>query len=385
MTRVAAVFLVIVLQACGAGETGAVADAADPGRLVIVGGALQADNAEVYSAVVAGRDGDGPLCVIPTASSDPAEAIEGTVARLTEYGGSDSAKGVLLSTDEPERALDSAVATELRGCSGFYFTGGSQSRILDVFLPQGDTTQAYRALWQRWKEGAVVAGSSAGAAMMSRVMISGGSSDEAVSEGLADGPEADGVRMRSGMGFFEPILDQHFLARGRIGRLVVAVTRGDAPPVGFGIDENTAMVVDGDSAVVVGTSGVVLVDGRAARSATSNGGSEVVVHLAGAGDVVDLRSFEVRRRTAKTALPMEVGSLEPPEDPFARWAFLHLLHDLASTSATEASFELPGATLRIVEAEDFSASVSGSSGGPEDTPRGLSAGPFLVELRAGGS
>lgn len=381
------VFLVFaVLMGCEQGETPSdIEEAAEPGRLVIVGGALQPDNAAVYSAVVGGRSGDGPICVIPTASSDPVEAIDGAVETLTEYGGSGSAKGILISTDNPGRARDPAVASELAGCSGFYFTGGSQSRILDVFLPEGDTTEAYRALWKRWREGAVVAGSSAGAAMMSRVMISGGSSDEAVIQGVADAPDADGLRLRPGMGFFEPILDQHFLARGRIGRLIVAVGHAEAPPIGLGIDENTALVVEGDSAVVVGASGVVVVDGRAARVAESTSGLDVTVRLAGAGDVIDLRSFDIRRGSDKTALPVEEATLELPEDPFARWAFLHLIHDLASSSAAEASFDLPGVTLRFIKAPDFSAAVSGMSGGVEGTPLGLSAGPLRVELRGPGS
>ena len=380
-----AFLLAAVLQGCGPSETQSHAEAAAAaGRLVIVGGALQRDNAAVYSAVVAGRAGDGPLCVIPTASSDPVEAIDGTVERLTEYGGSGSAKGVLLSTEHPERARDPAVASELVGCSGFYFTGGSQSRILDVFLPEGDTTEAYRALWQRWREGAVVAGSSAGAAMMSRVMISGGGSDDAVINGVADA-DVDGVRLRPGMGFFEPILDQHFLARGRIGRLIVAVIHAEAPPIGLGIDENTALVVEGDSAVVVGASGVVVVDGRVARVLESNRASDLTLRLAGAGDVIDLRTFEVRRGGEKTALPVEEAGMELPEEPFARWAFLHLIHDLASSSAVEASFDLSGATLRFIEAPDFSAAVSEMSGGVEETPFGLSAGPFRVELLGPGS
>jgi len=381
-----ALLALAILQGCSPGEVqdhdeGAVV----PGRLVIVGGALQSDNAAVYSAVLEARHGSGPLCVIPTASSDPSEAIEGAVATLTQYGGIGSAKGVLLSTDEPERARDPAVASELTECSGFYFTGGSQSRILDVFLPEGDTTEAYRALWQRWREGAVVAGSSAGAAMMSRVMISGGSSEEAVNLGVADAQDADGVRLRPGMGFFEPILDQHFLARGRIGRLIVAVIDEAAPQIGLGIDENTALVVDGESAVVVGASGVVLVDGRASQTLGPNRASGLTVSLIGAGDTVDLNSLEIRRAGGKTVLPVDETTLELPEDPFARWAFLHLMRDLAASPATEASFDLAGVTLRIVEAVDFSVAGSGTSGGVEGAPPGLSAGPFLVDLLPAGS
>ncbi|MEJ2204672.1 MAG: Type 1 glutamine amidotransferase-like domain-containing protein [Gemmatimonadota bacterium] len=112
-----------------------------------------------------------------------------------------------------------------------------------MFLPGGDTTAAYQTLWRRWQEGAVVAGSSAGAAMMSRIMIAGGSSAEAVTHGVAPDGEGEGVVIRSGMGFLpHAIVDQHFLARGRIGRLLVAVLATDSLPLGLGIDENTALV-----------------------------------------------------------------------------------------------------------------------------------------------
>jgi cyanophycinase len=373
--------LLAVIQACGPAETEVPDEnVARSGRLVIVGGALQADNVDVYSAVLRARAGDGPLCVVPTASSDPVEAMSGAVQTLTEYGGRGSAKGILLSVDDPEGARDPAIASELAGCSGFYFTGGSQSRILDVFLPEGDTTEAYRALWRRWREGAVVAGSSAGAAMMSRVMISGGGSDEAVAHGVASGPGADGVQIRPGMGFFEPMLDQHFLARGRIGRLIVAVIHQGAPPIGMGIDENTALVVEGDSATVVGASGVVVVDGRSAQATESNRALGLTVRLAGAGDVIDLSTFEVRRGSSKTALPLGAVAFQAPADPFARWAFLHVVQDLASSPASEVTFDLSGVTLRIVEAGDFSAAVSGMSGGVQESPLGLSAGPFHVDL-----
>jgi cyanophycinase len=355
--------------------------AGGPGRLVIIGGALQGDNATVYESIVDARAGDGPLCVVPTANADPRESMDETVETLAGYGGVGSAKGILISTEDPSQARDPAVVAELATCSGFYFTGGSQSRILDVFLPDGDTTQAYRTVWQRWQEGAVVSGSSAGAAMMSRVMISGGGSDEAVAHGVAADRDSDGVQIREGMGFFEPgVLDQHFLARGRVGRLLVSVLQEGSPQIGLGIDENTALVVDGDSAVVVGVSGVVVVDSRSAQRTEPHRASGLRVNLAGAGDVIDLRTFEVRRQSTKSPVPITETSLELPEDPFARWAFLHLVMDLAASSTREATFVVPGATLRIVEDAGFSASMAGSTGGVEGTPSGFSAGPFRVDL-----
>ena len=364
----------------GVGRDG---EARTTGRLVIAGGGLQADNSAVYQSIVDARAGDGPLCVVPTASSEPAASMERAVATLTGYGGVDSVKGLLISTEDPSQARDSSMVAKVRTCSGFFFTGGSQSRIVDVFLPDGDTTEAYRALWQRWQEGAVVSGSSAGAAMMSSVMIAGGSSADAVTHGvrLLDG---DGVRIQEGMGFFESaMLDQHFLARGRIGRLLVSVLEDDSPLVGLGIDENTALVVDGDSAWVVGASGVVVVDGRSVQRTGPSRGLGLRMSLVGSGDLLDLRTLSVQRERTKNPLPVTEASIELPEDPFARWAFLHLMVALASSSTGEVTFALSGASLRVAEDEGFSASMTGLTGGAEGTPAGLSAGPFKVDLLEG--
>ena len=358
-------------------------EARTTGRLVIAGGGLQADNSAVYQSIVDARAGDGPLCVVPTASSDPEASMERAVATLTGYGGVGSVKGILISTENPSQAQDPSVVAEVRTCSGFFFTGGSQSRIVDVFLPGGDTTEAYRALWQQWQEGAVVSGSSAGAAMMSRVMIAGGSSADAVTHGVRL-PDGDGVHIREGMGFFElGMLDQHFLARGRIGRILVSTLQENSPQIGLGIDENTALVVDGDSAWVVGASGVVVVDGRSVQRTGPSRGLGLRMSLVGAGDLLDLRTLSVQRERTKNPMPVTETSIELPEDPFARWAFLHLMVDLASSSIQEATFTLSEANLRVLEDEGFSASMAGPTGGIEGTPAGFSAGPFKVDLLQG--
>lgn len=351
------------------------------GRLVIIGGGLKADNSAVFQSIVDARAGDGPLCVVPTASDEPTASMERAVATLTGYGGVGSVKGLLISTEDPSRAQEPSVVAQMKTCSGFFFTGGSQSRIVDVFLPGGDTTEAYRALWQSWQEGAVVSGTSAGAAMMSRVMIAGGSPADAVTYGVVAEQDADGVHIRAGMGFLESgMVDQHFLARGRIGRLLVSALQEDSPRIGLGIDENTALVVDGDFALVVGASGVVVVDGRSVLRTGPHRGSGLRLSLAGAGDLINLKTLAVQIGRAKNPVPVTQASIELPEDPFARWAFLHLMVDLAASSTREATFALSGATLRVVEDEGFSASMTAATGGVEGTPAGFSAGPFKVDL-----
>jgi cyanophycinase len=384
-------WLVLTLLAgCGGGGSGdaGAAGGASPrtGRLVIVGGALEADNAEVYQSIVEARDGDGPICVVPTASGVPESSMSAAVKTFQGYVGDSAAVGVFLAEQNAELARDPGMAAQLAACSGFFFTGGDQARVVDTFLPGGDTTQAFRALRRRFEEGAVVSGSSAGAAMMSGVMIASGSSAGAVEHGIVYGPGADvvdgGERIRRGLGFFErAILDQHFLSRGRFARLVVATLATDSLPIGLGIDENTALVVDGDRARVVGASGVVVVDARGASDVDGHFGSGVRVTLAGTGDVVDLNTFQVTRGTGKTPVDASGSTLEAPADPFARWAFLHLLSGLAHSAVTEASFAVPGGVLTVREGDGFSAAAS-TGEGVQGEVRGFSAGPFVLDLRA---
>ena len=367
--------------ALGVGAWGCSIDVSSPGRLVIIGGALSAGNDAVYNAVVEGRDGEGPICVVPTASSDAEEAMHGAVQRITQYGGPESASGILISTETPERAWEPAVAAQISTCSGFYFTGGSQSRVIDVFLPSGDTTLAYTAVMKRWREGAVVAGSSAGAAMMSQTMISGGTSREAITNGIAKEPDADGVQLRGGMGFFtSALIDQHFLARGRIGRLLVSVINQESPMIGFGIDENTALIVDGDSASVLGASGVVVVDGRHIDLVGSHMATGLVVNLMGAGDVIDLESLQIKRRNTSTALVSDDRILQERTDLFSRWAFLRLLVEMSTSQKTEVTLDTEGAKLTLRTDEGFTAMMTTLTGGPEGTPAGFSAGPLIVDL-----
>ena len=127
----------------------AVPPAAPPGRRVMVGGGLRADTEAVSRAILAGRQGAGPLCIIPTAGATPETAMDGPVRNFDGYGGAGTARGVLISWAKLETARDPAVVAQLKGCSGFYFIGGVQSRVTAAFRPQGASTPAYDMLMQR--------------------------------------------------------------------------------------------------------------------------------------------------------------------------------------------------------------------------------------------
>jgi cyanophycinase len=385
----------------------------DPGRLVIVGGSLDGDNAEVYRAVLDGREGSGPFCVLPTASGVPESSMERAVDRFQEYAGSDARViGIRITTDDPEAANDPEVVDTIAGCSGFWFVGGAQHRILQVFRPATGDTPAYEALMARWADGAVVAGSSAGAAMMSSRSIGGGSPQEALASGVArdtDGdfePEGEGVWVLPGMDFVPwAIVGQHHLARGRWGRLLVAVLE-EEDRLGVGIDENTALLVEDGEARVIGASGVLLIDvGEAEPGTEPRTARGVRLVLMGPGDRLDVQTGEVRRQTAGKGTP--AAPVPTPADrvldddapyvavptldeiraaPFDRWALLHLMHYFAAGSTTRITLD-GGARSLVLEAGEGFVGVADAEGGQVDeagTPTGLSAGPLRLEVVATG-
>lgn len=362
------------------------------GDLVIIGGGLRADNTAVYQAILDGRLGDGPLCVIPTASAEPESSMESAVSRFDGLGGPETALGVLLTVDNPEDAFSSEVADQIRSCSGFFFTGGVQTRIVQVFRPEEGDSPAFHALRERHRAGAVVSGSSAGAAIMTDPMTGGGSSAGALREGIRWTEEdGEGVILEKGLGFLDrAFVDQHFLARGRWGRLLVAVLGVDGRDFGLGVDENTALVVRGDLAWVVGESGVVFLDTRGAvREEGGHGGTGLLLYLLGPGDGVDLGTGSVHREATKSRLD---GAEEPfkggETDLFERWNLLHLFSEAAAAPDTLFTFRQDGHVLEFRKATEFEARAWEGSG-VEGSPRGLFVGPMVVgvwrEEAGGGS
>ena len=353
------------------------------GPLVIVGGALQSTNTAVYQAILDRRQGPGPLCVIPTASGTPRPSMESYVSTFDEMGGAGTAKGILLTVDNPGDADLSAVRAELESCSGYFFTGGSQSRVTEVFRPGGGTTQALEGIWSRFREGAVISGSSAGAAIMTDPMIAGGGSEEALRAGVRQDPEGEGVLLETGLGFLPVgLVDQHFLARGRWGRLLVALMGSDSIQMGFGIDENTALVVDGDSAQVVGESGVVFMDARGASPEDQGtGGDGVRLFLLGAGDRMLFEQGAVLQDPSKEVISGTGPAFSDSElDLFGDRVLLNVLFQFAISPDPRLTFQQDGHTVEFRKAPDFRA-VAWNEPGIAETPRGLSLGPIALSVR----
>jgi cyanophycinase len=252
------------------------------GSLVIVGGGTIGDSINARFVRLAGGEGKARIVVLPMASAD-GERGGVARARIFERLG---ARAVSLNLTRATAESDS-VARLLAEATGIWFPGGDQSRLTSVLLG----TRALDSVRARFRAGAVVGGTSAGAAVMSDPMITGEERRPGGARVPADTStppafvtiDRDNIVVAPGFGLLEGVvIDQHFLRRRRHNRLLSRAV--EAPEViGVGIDESTALIVDPDGRwEVIGASQVVVYDARKAqvpRGAGIPGASGVVVHI----------------------------------------------------------------------------------------------------------
>ncbi|MCA8881411.1 MAG: cyanophycinase [Rhodobacteraceae bacterium] len=271
-------------------------------RLAVVGGRLEDDNAGVYAEMH--RLSGGRILIFPTASSVPEEVGEETLEVFRGHG-FEAEVAPLYGPGAAQLAADPALLAQIGKIGHFFFTGGDQRNILAALQPGGTDSPALAAIRAAHDAGGLIAGSSAGAAMMSQPMLQGGTSLEALVHGVTEDPAQPGLLMGSGLGFFPfGMVDQHFIKRGRLGRLVVAMTWA-GEPFGYGIDENTALIVEGAAGKVVGEYGAMMID--LAEMQTDRNlriFQDFRVSYLDDGDMIDLRTrtvfpAEAKRRALK--------------------------------------------------------------------------------------
>ena len=255
------------------------------GRLFIIGGGDR-DEAMMRRFVdLAGRFGTGRIVVFPMASSEPKETGDNLVRELKQLGARDAVSHILTR----EQALAENSDRLLDGAGGVFFSGGDQSRQTAVLLH----TPIHRRLLELYQAGCVMGGTSAGAAVMSRVMITGDEVRKPEQGHEFETIEAGNVIATEGFGFLKTaVIDQHFIVRKRLNRLISLVAE-QPDLLGVGIDESTAVVVEGGRTFeVIGEGQVLVFDGSSARVKTAAdrrlGFSGMVLHLLLPGDRFDL-------------------------------------------------------------------------------------------------
>ncbi|MBU1437748.1 MAG: Type 1 glutamine amidotransferase-like domain-containing protein, partial [Gammaproteobacteria bacterium] len=191
------------------------------GQLVIVGGALSSSNQQVYQKFIelAGGADHARIAVVPVASGQPVKYFRQFQADLQRYGVTPqrvvllpiAVKDDKLTADVDESKWQQGgqnveLAADLQKFSGIWFLGGDQTYITSTLQPDGQPGVVLQAIWQRYQQGAVLGGTSAGAAIMSEVMIAGGDSWGALTgsagsvyQGLAD-QEQGPLQIQHGIG-----------------------------------------------------------------------------------------------------------------------------------------------------------------------------------------
>jgi cyanophycinase len=235
------------------------------------------------------------IVVIPTASSIPDEVGENYLTAFTALGCENVTVLDIRSIEDSEeqRSIDL-----IKAANCIMFSGGDQSKITNKI---GGTT-IHGIMLDRYQneEGFVIAGTSAGAMAMTNEMIAGGSPTEAFIKGA--------VTMYRGLGLIpELIIDTHFIQRGRFGRVSEAVAKFPNL-IGFGLAEDTGMIIkNGNECTVIGSGMVIVFDGhkmthnneKVLEDGTPMTIANLTVHVLSNGD-----QYSIKNRTV-SVLPIE--------------------------------------------------------------------------------
>lgn len=233
------------------------------GTLFIIGGGDRTDEMMNELVDLSGIRKNGYMYVLPMASSVPDSSLMWASEDFIRAGVG-KVPGYVFRQGEipPEPQLDS-----LRNAKLIYISGGDQSRFMSVVF----NTPVMDAIHEAYKNGSVVAGTSAGAAVMSKKMITGNQKKHLEPEAGFTTIEAENIEIAEGLGLLENvIIDQHFIKRQRLNRLVAASIE-NPEELCVGIDESTAIVVNGKTARVTGIGQVITIRNRDALKTVENG------------------------------------------------------------------------------------------------------------------
>ena len=258
-----------------------------PGPLLAIGGAEDKFRDRVILrrfTELAGGD-NARIAIVPTASAidDAGQRYKGIFLELG------AASAEVLYVGAREDADQDELVELMAQSTGVFMTGGNQIRVASVL---GGTRLA-QTLINIHRQGVPVAGTSAGASVMSTVMVAGGRSGTT--------PRPQQAAMSPGLGLIDQvIIDQHFRERDRVGRLVTMVSYNPGL-LGLGIDEDTAALIWPDGRMdVIGRSSVLIVDGSKMKSdiyATRGRHpltiSNVTIHFVAEGSSFDLNRRQV--------------------------------------------------------------------------------------------
>jgi len=258
------------------------------GKLVIIGGVQTSEIVKKYVELAGGKD--ARIIVIPNAGSDPVYWSKEQVKEFTDLG---AQADYLLFTRET--ADNESNLKKMDWANAVFFLGGDQSVLTRDMLG----TKLLEKVFDIYNNGGVVGGSSAGAAVMSEVMITGNELVNPDSNDAFITIEKNNIETKRGFGFIKnAIIDQHFLKRKRHNRTISAVIE-HPNLLGIAIDESTSIIVyPNDTFEVLGNNQVLVYDATSATNIREDfkgnlGISNMKLHVLISGDKFDMKNKQV--------------------------------------------------------------------------------------------
>ena len=268
------------------------------GPLVAIGGAEdRKSDLEILKRVFAlAPEGNLEVAVIATASSIPDEVLPDYEAAFERLGASHVH---LLGIRDRGQAAENETVRLIEQSGVIFFTGGDQLRLTNIL----GGSPVLNAIRKRLDSGAVVAGTSAGAAAMPGTMIYNGAATDALRKGA--------VNMTFGLGFVDGlIIDSHFLERGRFTRLM-EVGASNPEHLGVGLGEDAGVIIHPHGILeAIGSGHVILIDSRDLASsniADLSMGEPVAIENMILHAMVSSHGFDVEAR--RYLVPHELGAI----------------------------------------------------------------------------
>ena len=213
------------------------------GALVVVGGGrLNQEIIQKFIELAGGKD--APIVVIPTASGNAAYNKSDRSAAFFKKAGATQVR--VLHTNDKKEADSEEFIAPLKEAKAVWFGGGRQWRLVDSY--KGTKTE--KMFWEILNKGGVIGGSSAGATIQGSYLARGDTQNNQIMMGDHE----------EGFGFIQNIaIDQHVLVRNRQFDMF-DILKNRPELLGIGLDESTAIVVQGDQFEVIGESYVLIYD-----------------------------------------------------------------------------------------------------------------------------
>ncbi len=264
---------------------------AEQGDLFIIGGGERPVSMIKYLISISGSENSN-IIVIPNASGDPEDVAKYQVNQFLENGAGQAsyvyALGEMLNADSVVQKIEKATC--------IFFSGGDQRRLTKELL----NTKLLKKINEKWQNGCVISGTSAGAAVMSELMITGDELKNKDKKKSFITIEPENIQLTQGFGFVKnAIIDQHFIARKRQNRLISVVLE-HSELLGIGIDESTAIQVKNNGVLkVVGKNSVMIFDATKSKNITTDmnnnySASNIKMHILTSGQYFDMKKRKMK-------------------------------------------------------------------------------------------